>query len=137
MYTFLESTTTTGAYGGWGTIILIVVMFAAFYFFAIRPQKKQEKETQNMRNSLAIGDEIVTIGGIVGIITNITEETITIISSRDRTRIQFLKSAVSRVQVAANAEEEDSKKEENTTSNFDSPAENFGLLEGEDVGLPF
>ena len=113
MYTFLESTTTTGAYGGWGTIILIVVMFAAFYFFAIRPQKKQEKETQNMRNSLAIGDEIVTIGGIVGIITNITEETITIISSSVRTRIQFLKSAVSRVQVAANAEEEDSKKEEN------------------------
>jgi preprotein translocase subunit YajC len=88
-------------------------MFGAFYFFAIRPQKKQEKETQDMRNSLSIGDEIVTIGGIVGIITNITEETVTIISSRDRTRIQFLKSAVSRVQVAANAESnEESKNEE-------------------------
>lgn len=112
MYTFLESTTPAGNFGAWGTIIMIVVMFAAFYFFAIRPQKKQEKETQSMRDSLSIGDEIVTIGGIVGIITNITEETITIISSRDRTRIQFLKSAVSRVQVAANSEEEDSKKEE-------------------------
>ena len=112
MYTFLESTTPAGGFGAWGTIIMIVVMFAAFYFFAIRPQKKQEKETQSMRDSLSIGDEIVTIGGIVGIITNITEETITIISSRDRTRIQFLKSAVSRVQVAANSEEEDSKKEE-------------------------
>jgi preprotein translocase subunit YajC len=112
MYTFLESTTPAGDFGAWGTIIMIVVMFAAFYFFAIRPQKKQEKETQTMRNSLSIGDEIVTIGGIVGIITNITEETITIISSRDRTRIQFLKSAVSRVQVSANAEEEESKKDE-------------------------
>ena len=110
MFTFLESTNAAGGYGAWGTIIMIVVMFAAFYFFAIRPQKKQEKETQNMRNSLSIGDEIVTIGGIVGIITNITEETITIISSRDRTRIQLLKTAVSRVQVAANAPESEEDK---------------------------
>ena len=114
MFTFLESATTTpaGGFSAWGTVIMIVVMFAAFYFFAIRPQKKQEKETQEMRNSLSIGDEIVTIGGIVGIITNITDETITIISSRDRTRIQFLKSAVSRVQVAANAEESEENKNE-------------------------
>ena len=92
------------------TIIMLVLMLVVFYFFVIRPQKKQEKETQNMRNSLSIGDEIVTIGGIVGIITNITEETITIISSRDRTRIQFLKSAVSRVQVAANTTENEETK---------------------------
>ncbi|MBO5970452.1 MAG: preprotein translocase subunit YajC [Clostridia bacterium] len=99
-----------GATGTWGTIIMIVIMFAVFYFFAIRPQKKQEKETQQMRDALSIGDEIVTIGGIVGIITNITEETITIISSRDRTRIQLLKTAVSRVQVAANAPESEEDK---------------------------
>ncbi len=115
MFTFLDSTATSpaGGFGSWGSIILIVIMFAVFYFFAIRPQKKQEKETQQMRDSLSIGDEIVTIGGIVGIITNITDETITIISSRDRTRIQFVKSAVSRVQVSANAPEgEEEKKEE-------------------------
>ena len=106
MFTFLDSTGAgMGATGTWGTIIMIVIMFAVFYFFAIRPQKKQEKETQQMRDALSIGDEIVTIGGIVGIITNITEETITIISSRDRTRIQLLKSSVSRVQVSANATE--------------------------------
>ncbi|MBR4033302.1 MAG: preprotein translocase subunit YajC [Clostridia bacterium] len=113
MFTFLEATDPTGGFGTWGTIIMIVIMFAVFYFFAIRPQKKQEKETQQMRDSLSIGDEIVTIGGIVGIITNITDETITIISSRDRTRIQFLKSAVSRVQVAANSQDgSDDKSEE-------------------------
>jgi preprotein translocase subunit YajC len=99
-----------GTTGTWGTIIMIVIMFAVFYFFAIRPQKKQEKETQQMRDALSIGDEIVTIGGIVGIITNITEETITIISSRDRTRIQLLKSSVSRVQVSANATESEEDK---------------------------
>lgn len=113
MFTFLDSTdagvSTTGT---WGTIIMIVLMVVVFYFFAIRPQKKQEKETQQMRDALSIGDEIVTIGGIVGIITNITDETITIISSRDRTRIQFLKSAVSRVQVPANAPDSDEAKKE-------------------------
>ena len=114
MFTFLESAATSPVndFSAWGTVIMIVVMFAALYFFAIRPQKKQEKEAQNMRNSLSIGDEIVTIGGIVGIITNITDETITIISSRDRTRIQFLKSAVSRVQVAANSEDSEESKNE-------------------------
>lgn len=117
MFTFLDSTAGTDAgastMGTWGTVIMIVLMVVIFYFFAIRPQKKQEKETQQMRDALSIGDEIVTIGGIVGIITNITEETITIISSRDRTRIQLLKSSVSRVQVAANAPEaEETKKEE-------------------------
>ncbi len=117
MFTFLNGTagttggTTGGLMGTWGTLIMIVIMIAVFYFFAIRPQKKQEKETQEMRNALSIGDEIVTIGGIVGIITNITDETITIISSRDRTRIQLLKSSVSRVQVAAHPSDEEKKEE--------------------------
>lgn len=115
MFTFLSSGATdgAGAMGTWSTLIMIVIMIAVFYFFAIRPQKKQEKETQAMRSALSIGDEIVTIGGIVGIITNITEETITIISSRDRTRIQLLKSSVSRVQVSANASDEEKKEEKN------------------------
>ncbi len=117
MQFFLESTGggTGGGFGNilstFGPILLMVAVIAGLYFFMIRPQKKQEKEQNNMRNSLEIGDEIVTIGGIVGIITNITDETITIISSRDRTRIQFLKSAVSRVQVAANAPESEDKEE--------------------------
>jgi preprotein translocase subunit YajC len=105
-------TSTTAAAGNWqtyGSIILIVLMLAAMYFIMIRPQRKQEKEAQDMRNGLQVGDEIVTIGGIVGIIISITDETITIISSRDKTRIQFLKTAVSRVQVPA-AEKEEEKK---------------------------
>ncbi len=86
----------------YGMIILIVVMCVVLYFVMIRPQKKQEKETANMRNGLQVNDEIVTIGGIVGIITNVSgKDTITIVTSRDKTRIQILRTAVARVQVPA------------------------------------
>ena len=102
MFTFLDSTGAgMGATGTWGTIIMIVIMFAVFYFFAIRPQKKQEKETNAMRNGLQVGDEITTIGGIIGKIVSIKEETCVIETSRDGTKIRILKSAVSRVDVKA------------------------------------
>lgn len=84
-----------------GSIILIVVMFVALYFFMIRPQKKQEKEQNDMRNNLQVGDEITTIGGIIGKIVSIKEETITIETSHDRTKIRLLKSAVRNVDVKA------------------------------------
>ncbi len=86
---------------GWMTIGMIVIMFGAFYLFAIRPQKKQEKEANNMRNNLAVGDEITTIGGIIGKIVSIKEETCVIESAHDKTKIRILKSAVSRVDVKA------------------------------------
>ena len=87
--------------GGIGSIIIIVVMFAALYFFMVRPQKKQEKETQNMRNNLQVGDEITTIGGIIGKIVSIKEETVTIETSHDRSKIRILRSAVRNVDVHA------------------------------------
>ena len=84
-----------------GSILLIVVMFVALYFFMIRPQKKQEKEQANMRNNLQVGDEITTIGGIIGKIVSIKEETVTIETSHDRTKIRILRSAVRNVDVKA------------------------------------
>ena len=87
--------------GGIGSIVIIVVMFAALYFFMVRPQKKQEKETQNMRNNLQVGDEITTIGGIIGKIVSIKEETVTIETSHDRSKIRILRSAVRNVDVHA------------------------------------
>ncbi|MBQ2249178.1 MAG: preprotein translocase subunit YajC [Clostridia bacterium] len=86
---------------GLGTLLLMAVVFVAFYFFAIRPQKKQEKEINAMRNSLTVGDEITTIGGIIGKVVSIKEETCVIETSRDLTRIRILKSAISRVDVKA------------------------------------
>ena len=85
----------------WVTLIMIVAMVAIMYFFVMRPQKKQEKETQNMRNSLQVGDEITTIGGIIGKVISIKEETVMIETGHDRTKIRILKSAVSRVDVKA------------------------------------
>ena len=85
----------------WLTIGMLVVLVAVFYFAGIRPQKKQERETQNMLNELQVGDEITTIGGIIGKVVSIKDETVLIETSHDRTRIRILKSAVRRVDVKA------------------------------------
>ena len=90
-----------GAMGGMSTIIMLVIMFVAMYFIVIRPQKKQEKEAAQMRNSLQVGDEITTIGGIIGKIISIKEETCMIETGKDKTRIRILKSAVRNVDVKA------------------------------------
>ena len=83
------------------TFIMLAVLFVVFYFIMYRPQKKQEKETANMRNNLQVGDEITTIGGIIGKIISIKEETVLLETSADRTKIRILKSAVRCVDVKA------------------------------------
>lgn len=85
----------------YGGILMLVVLFVVMYFFMIRPQKKQEKEINNMRNGLQIGDEITTIGGIIGKIISIKDETVLIETSGDKTKIRLLKSAVKCVDVKA------------------------------------
>ena len=86
---------------GFMPFILIAVMFVAMYFFMIRPQKKQERETNEMRNNLKVGDEITTIGGIIGRIVSIKEETVMIETGHDRMKIRILKTAVRNVDVHA------------------------------------
>lgn len=83
------------------TIIMLVAMVAVFYFFMYRPQKKQEKETAAMRNSLQVGDEITTIGGIIGKVISIKEETVMIETGRDGTKIRILRSAIKSIDVKA------------------------------------
>ena len=77
------------------SIIMIVLMLAFMYFFLIRPENKRKKTEQEMRNSLTVGDNITTIGGITGTICAVKENTIVIESGADRVRIEFLKSAIS------------------------------------------
>jgi preprotein translocase subunit YajC len=101
LYTALTATTTDNGGSMWITLVLMAVVFVAFYFFGVRPQKKQEKETAAMRSNLQVGDEITTIGGIIGKVVSIKEETCVIETSRDGTKIRILKSAVSRVDVKA------------------------------------
>ena len=81
--------------------LMLVLMFVLMYFFMIRPQKKQEREFKSMLENLQPGDEITTKGGIIGKIISIKEETMVIETSRNRTQIRVLKSAVASVDVKA------------------------------------
>ena len=102
MYYFLQGTgTPTAAGSGVMTIVMLVAMVAIFYFFMYRPQKKQERETAAMRNSIEVGDEITTIGGIIGKIISIKDETCVIETTGASTKIRILKSAVRNVDVHA------------------------------------
>ena len=77
------------------SIIMIVLMFAILYFFMIRPENKRKKEAENLRNSLTVGDEITTIGGITGTICAVKETTIVFETGADRVRIEMAKWGVS------------------------------------------
>ena len=106
MFTRFMAETGTGTanltfFEQWGSIIMIGVLLVVMYFFMIKPQKKQEKEIQNMRNGLQVGDEITTIGGIIGKIISIKEETVLLETSGDKTKIRILKNAVKCVDVKA------------------------------------
>ena len=78
-------------------IIMIVAMIAIFYLFMIRPESKKKKKLAEMRSSLAVGDTITTIGGILGKVVHIDDEKITFETSEDRVRVQIAKWAVSTV----------------------------------------
>ena len=93
-------------------LILIVVLIGVMYFVMIRPQQKQEKKNKAMRESLKIGDEIVTIGGLVGKITKITEKTITIQTGNPNTKVELIKGAVANISKKDNSKKEDEHKEQ-------------------------
>lgn len=73
------------------SIIPMVVMLAFFYFVLVRPQKKREKTVDDMRNNLKVGDEILTIGGLMGKIIMVKEDYVVIESSGLNTRINVMK----------------------------------------------
>lgn len=77
------------------SIVMIVAMLAIFYFLLIRPENKKKKALAELRSSLAVGDLITTIGGIVGTICAVKEDTIVIETGADRVRIEFAKWAIS------------------------------------------
>lgn len=87
--------------GGKLTLILMVVLVGGMLVFSIFSNKKQEKQQRDMLNNLQVGDEITTIGGIIGKIVSIKDETCVIETSRNGTKIRILKSSVSRVDVKA------------------------------------
>ena len=99
--TYLDTTaagdTPANASNPWLMPVLLVVMVVVFYFVMIRPQKKQEKQIAEMRDSLAVGDEVVTIGGIIGTVLIIKDDKIMIETGNDRTKLTILRSSVKTV----------------------------------------
>ena len=83
----------------WSMILMMVAIFAIMYFIMIRPQKKKQKEEQTMRDNLQIGDEITTIGGIMGRVVAIKddEDAIIIETGSDRVKMKFKKWCISTV----------------------------------------
>ncbi|MBQ6807796.1 MAG: preprotein translocase subunit YajC [Firmicutes bacterium] len=75
------------------TIVYIVILAAMFYFLFMRPNKKQKQERANLMNSLAVGDEIFTAGGILGSITRIKEHTVWVRIS-EKCEIELLKTSI-------------------------------------------
>ena len=99
MFNFLlEATTTTGGSGSFTMIIMIVVMVGMFWLMG-RSNKKKEKEAANMRDNLQVGDEVTTIGGIIGKVVSIKEETFVLETTKEKTHIRFLKGAIRSVDV--------------------------------------
>lgn len=76
-------------------LLPLVIMIALMYFLMIRPENKRKKQAEEMRNSLKKGDQITTIGGIVGKIVHVTDDSIIIETSDDRVRMELAKWAVS------------------------------------------
>jgi preprotein translocase subunit YajC len=106
-------TTTPEAMGGMGsTILMLVMMLAVFYFMLIRPENKRKKEAEQMRSSVKKGDKITTIGGIIGTVVDVKENSIVVETSADQVRIELAKWALSTNETAAEAAKAEAKKAE-------------------------
>lgn len=81
-----------------GTFVPIILMVALLYFFMIRPQNKKEKQAQAMRNSIEVGDEVTTIGGLVGRVAGIKEDTFVLETGADRVKIRMKRWAIQSVE---------------------------------------
>ena len=79
----------------YSSIILLVVMILIFYVFLILPENRKKKKLNEMRDSLRPGDEIVTIGGLMGKVVAVTDDSVTFETSEDQVRIQVTKWAIS------------------------------------------
>lgn len=92
----LEATATsaTGSKSMLPMILMMVALFAVMYFFTIRPQKKQQKKEQEMRDATQVGDEITTIGGIMGRVVTVKEDSLIIETGADRNKMKIARWAI-------------------------------------------
>lgn len=101
---------TGAAGGGMSSIIMIVAMIAVFYFLMIRPENKRKKEAEQMRSAVKTGDQVTTIGGIIGTVVSVKDDKFVMESGADQVRIELAKWAISTNETAAAAAKAEAKK---------------------------
>lgn len=103
------------------TIGIWVVVIAAAYFLFIRPQKKRQKAEDELRNSIEIGDDVTTIGGIVGRVISVRDDddTVMIETGSDRTRMRFKKWSIASVDTPEKQIKKEDKKDKNKDTDED------------------
>ena len=110
MLNFLTDTGVPAGAGMGSTIIMLVLMLAIFYFMLIRPENKRKKDAEQMRSSVKKGDQITTIGGVIGTVVDVKENNIVLETSADQVRIEFAKWAISSNETATEAAKAEAKK---------------------------
>ena len=96
--------------GGMTSILMIVAMIAVFYFLMIRPENKRKKEAEQMRSAVKNGDQVTTIGGIIGTVVDVKGDKFVMETSADQVRIELGKWAISSNETAAEAAKAEAKK---------------------------
>ena len=91
--TFLQAAAEAPKGGGMQMWIMLALIFGVMWFFMIRPQRKQQKELQNFRDSLKKGDKVVTIGGIFGTVCEVKEDSV-LIEVDNNVKIRVSKQAI-------------------------------------------
>ena len=119
MLYFLEAAA-TGAEQQEGSILTmlipLIVMIGLFYFLMIRPENKRKKEAEQMRSAVKVGDNITTIGGIVGKVVNVKDDKIVIETSADQVRMELMKWALSTNETAAAAAKAEAQKKQESAA---------------------
>ena len=96
---------------GMSSILMLVAMFVIFYFMLIRPENKRKKQAEELRNNLKKGDKVTTIGGIIGTIVFVGQDTLVIETGDDRVRLEVTKWAISTTGIQTNEQADNKKKE--------------------------
>ncbi len=104
-------------------LIPLGLMVVFFYFFLIRPEKKRNKEMQDMLNNIQVADEVVTNGGIIGRVVSVKEDTVLIETGSDRTKIRILKQAIAKNNTVHEAMMQEAEMKKKAKKNKDKPTE--------------
>ena len=97
----LEGEATTGGGSSWIIYGVLLAFLAVFFIFTSRKNKKQEQKEAEQRDNLQVGDEVTTIGGIIGKVVSIKAETFVLETTKDKTKIRFLRGAIRSIDVKA------------------------------------